>query len=74
MYGILNIPKEDLETHLPKKYTDPLTNIPLGRFVNLIVHIPSKKNLTIHLWNESEKLELRGHRGSMISTKDALKY
>ena len=29
--GVLNIPKEDLEAHLRKKYTDPLTDTPLGR-------------------------------------------
>ena len=29
--GILNIPKENLEAHLRKEYTDPLTNTPLGR-------------------------------------------
>ena len=28
--GVLNILKEDLERHLQKKYTNPLTNIPLG--------------------------------------------
>ena len=30
--GLLNIPKEDLEAHLRKKYTDPLTDTLLSRF------------------------------------------
>ena len=29
--GFLDIPKEDLEAHLRKKYTDPLTDTPLRR-------------------------------------------
>ena len=33
--GVFNIPKEYLEAHLRKKYTDPLTNTPLRRLYEL---------------------------------------
>ncbi len=29
--GVIDIPKEDFEAHLRKKYTDPLTDTPLRR-------------------------------------------
>ena len=47
--GVLNIPKEDLEAHLRKKYTDPSPTLHWGVLMNPIAHIPQKKNLTIHL-------------------------
>jgi len=42
--GVLNVPKEDLEAHLREKYTDPLTNIPLGHLNELNrPHPPAEK-------------------------------
>ena len=42
--GVLNIPKEDLEAHFRKKYTDPLTDTPLRRLNELNhPHLPKEK-------------------------------
>ena len=49
--GVLNIPKEDLEAHLRKKYTDPLTDTPLRRLNEPNCPHPLEEKLTIHFWN-----------------------
>ena len=42
--GVLNIPKEDLEAHLQKKYTNPLTDTPLKYLIELNrPHLPEEK-------------------------------
>ena len=33
--GVLNVPKEVLEAHLQEKFSDPLSDIPLGNFAHL---------------------------------------
>ena len=33
--GVLNVPKEELEAHLQEKFSDPLSDTPLGHFTDL---------------------------------------
>ena len=68
--GFLNIPEEDLEAHLWKKYTDPLTDTSLRCLNELNRPQPPEETFDDSPLKLGEiKLDL-----NITSTKDALKY
>ncbi len=74
----MGIPKEDLEAHLQKKYTDPLTDAPLRRLNEPNSPQPPEEKLDDSPLKVGEIKDLCAHWGltafHVSSTKDALKY